>query len=123
MPIGSSRDTGRSHRAGRHGEGGPAIGFLRHIAADSLMLRPVDLHNCEGFTVYSGDQRRVGRVSHLIYGSDVDTPESMAVVRHGLTGTQTEVVPIGRVDLINATTQIVQLREHAEVAADAESEV
>ena len=35
----------------------------------------------------------------------------IAVVRHGLTGTQTEVVPIGRVDLINATTQIVQLRD------------
>ena len=85
------------------------------------MLRPVDLHNCEGFTVYSGDQRRIGRVSHLIYGSDVDTPEAVAVVRHGLTGTQTEVVPIGRVDLINATTQIVQLRDDAGVAAEAEA--
>jgi hypothetical protein len=75
------------------------------------MLRPVDLHNCEGFAVYSPDQRRIGRVSHLIYGNDVDTPESVAVVRHGLTGTQTEVIPIRRIDLINATTQIVQLRE------------
>ncbi len=74
------------------------------------MLRPVDLHNCEGFTVYAADQRRVGRISHLIYGNDVDTPESVAVVRHGLTGTQTEVVPIERIDLINPTTQIVQLR-------------
>jgi hypothetical protein len=54
---------------------------------------------------------RIGRVAHLIYGSDVDTPESVAVVRHGLTGTQTEVIPIGRIDLINATTQIVQLRD------------
>jgi hypothetical protein len=72
--------------------------------------------------VYSGDQRRIGRVSHLIYGSDVDTPEAVAVVRHGLTGTQTEVVPIGRVDLINATTQIVQLRDEVGVAADAETE-
>ncbi len=86
------------------------------------MLRPVDLHNCEGFTVYSGDQRRIGRVSHLLYGSDVDTPEALAVVRHGLTGSQTEVIPIGRVDLINATTQIVQLRDHADVADDAELE-
>jgi hypothetical protein len=84
------------------------------------MLRPVDLHNCEGFTVYSGDQRRIGRVSHLIYGSDVDTPEAVAVVRHGLTGTQTEVIPIGRVDLINTTTQIVQLRDAAEVVEEAE---
>jgi hypothetical protein len=75
------------------------------------MLRPVDLHNCEGFAVYSSEQRRIGRVSHLIYGSDVDTPEAVAVVRHGLTGTQTEVFPIGRIDLINATTQIVQLRD------------
>jgi hypothetical protein len=32
-------------------------------------------------------------------------------VRHGLTGTQTEVIPISRIDLINATTQIVQLRD------------
>lgn len=84
------------------------------------MLRPVDLHNCEGFTVYSGDQRRLGRVSHLIYGSDVDTPEAVAVVRHGLTGTQTAVVPIARVDLINATTQIVQLRDADAGAEDAE---
>ncbi len=90
---------------------GPAIGFLRHIAADSLMLRPVDLHNCEGFTVYTADQRRVGRVSHLIYGNDLDTPDAVSVVRHGLTGTQTEVVSIGRIDLINPTTQIVQLRD------------
>jgi hypothetical protein len=75
------------------------------------MLRPVDLHNCEGFSVYTGDQRRIGRVSHLIYGRDVDTPDSVAVVRHGLTGTQTEVVPIGRIDLINPVTQIVQLRD------------
>ena len=90
---------------------GPEIGFLRHIAADSVMLRPVDLHNCEGFAVYTPEQRRIGRVSHLIYGSDVDMPESVAVVRHGLTGTQTEVIPIGRIDLINATTQIVQLRD------------
>ena len=87
------------------------------------MLRPVDLHNCEGFTVYSGDQRRLGRVSHLIYGGDVDTPEAVAVVRHGLTGTQTEVVPIDRVDLINTTTQIVQLRDRAVVPQDAEAEV
>ena len=87
------------------------------------MLRPADLHNCEGFTVYSGDQRRLGRVSHLIYGSDVDTPEAVAVVRHGLTGTQTEVVPIGRVDIINPTTQIFQLRDRAEAVQDAESEV
>jgi hypothetical protein len=87
------------------------------------MLRPVDLHNCEGFTVYSGAQRRIGRVSHLIYGSDVDTPEALAVVRHGLTGSQTEVIPIGRVDLINATTQIVQLREDAGVVDTAELEV
>jgi hypothetical protein len=86
------------------------------------MLRPVDLHNCEGFTVYSGDQRRIGRVSHLLYGSDVDTPEALAVVRHGLTGSQTEVIPIGRVDLINATTQIVQLRDHADIADDVELE-
>jgi hypothetical protein len=86
------------------------------------MLRPVDLHNCEGFTVYSGDQRRIGRVSHLLYGSDVDTPEALAVVRHGLTGSQTEVIPIGRVDLINATTQIVQLRDHADIADDVEAE-
>lgn len=93
------------------GRGGPEIGFLRHIAADSVMLRPVDLHNCEGFAVYAPDQRRIGRVSHLIYGSDVDTPEAVAVVRHGLTGTQTEVVAVGRIDLINATTQIVQLRD------------
>jgi hypothetical protein len=84
------------------------------------MLRPVDLHNCEGFTVYSAGQRRIGRVSHLIYGSDVDTPEAVAVVRHGLTGTQTEVIPIARLDLINATTQIVQLRDDADVVADAE---
>jgi hypothetical protein len=90
---------------------GPAIGFLRHIAAESVVLRPVDLHNCEGFSVYRGDQRRIGRVSHLIYGSDVATPDSVAVVRHGLTGTQTEVVPIGRIDLINPVTQIVQLRD------------
>ncbi|HEY3765598.1 MAG TPA: hypothetical protein VGL44_10615 [Gaiellales bacterium] len=74
------------------------------------MLRPVDLHNCEGFTVYAADQRRVGRISHLIYGTDVDTPASIAVVRHGLTGTQTEVVAVERIDLINPTTQIVQLR-------------
>jgi hypothetical protein len=93
------------------GRGGPEIGFLRHIAADSVMLRPVDLHNCEGFAVYAPDQRRIGRVAHLIYGSDVDTPESVAVVRHGLTGTQTEVIPISRIDLINPTTQIVQLRD------------
>jgi hypothetical protein len=86
------------------------------------MLRPVDLHNCEGFTVYSGDQRRIGRVSHLVYGNDVDTPEAVVVVRHGLTGTQTEVIPIGRVDLINTTTQIVQLRDAAEVGEDAELE-
>lgn len=84
------------------------------------MLRPADLHNCEGFTVYSADQRRIGRVSHLIYGTDVDTPEAVAVVRHGLTGTQTEVVPIGRVDLINATTQIVQLRDAVGVTGDAD---
>jgi hypothetical protein len=103
----SGVDVGRRHM----GEGGPEIGFLRHIAADSVMLRPVDLHNCEGFAVYTPEQRRIGRVSHLIYGSDVDTPESVAVVRHGLTGTQTEVIPIGRIDLINATTQIVQLRD------------
>ena len=90
---------------------GPAIGFLRHIAADSVMLRPVDLHNCEGFVVYTADQRRVGRVSHLIYGNDLDTPDAVAVVRHGFTGTQTEVVPIGRIDLINPTTHIVQLRD------------
>ena len=90
---------------------GPAIGFLRHIAADSVMLRPVDLHNCEGFAVYTADQRRIVRVSHLIYGSDLDTPDAVAVVRHGFTGTQTEVVPIGRIDLINPTTQIVQLRD------------
>jgi hypothetical protein len=75
------------------------------------MLRAVDLHNCEGFSVYTPDQRRVGRVAHLIYGSHLDTPESLAVVRHGLTGSQTEVVPIGRVDLINPVTQIIQLRE------------
>jgi hypothetical protein len=49
-------------------------------------------------------------VSHLLYGSDLETPESMAVVRHGLIGTQTEVVPIGRVEIVNRTTQIVQLR-------------
>ena len=98
-------------RPATSGRGGPAIGFLRHIAADSVMLRRVDLHNCEGFSVYTGDQRRIGRVSHLIYGSDVDTPDSVAVVRHGLTGTQTEVVPIGRIDLINPVTQIVQLRD------------
>ena len=35
----------------------------------------------------------------------------MAVVRHGFTGTQTEVVPIGRIELINPTTHIVQLRD------------
>ncbi len=75
------------------------------------MLRPVDLHNCEGFTVYTVDQRRVGRVSHLIYGHDLDTPDAVSVVRHGLTGTQTEIVPIGRIDLINPTTQIIQLRD------------
>jgi hypothetical protein len=60
--------------------------------------------------VYAADQRRIGRVSHLLYGSDLETPESMAVVRHGLIGTQTEVVPIGRVEIVNRTTQIVQLR-------------
>lgn len=101
------KDVGRRET----GQGGPEIGFLRHIAADSVMLRPVDLHNCEGFSVYTPDQRRIGRVSHLIYGSDVDTPESVAVVRHSLTGTQTEVIPVGRIDLINATTQIIQLRD------------
>jgi hypothetical protein len=90
---------------------GPVIGFLRHIAADSALFRPVDLHNCEGFTVYTADQRRIGRVAHLIYDHDLETPEAVAVVRHGLTGTQTEVVPIDRIDLINAVTQIVQLRE------------
>lgn len=61
--------------------------------------------------MYTDDQRRVGRVSHLIYGSDLDTPQSVAVVRHGLIGTQTEVVPISRVDLINPVTQIVQIRD------------
>ena len=62
-------------------------------------------------------------MSHLIYGSDVHTPDAVAVVRHGLTGSQTEVVPIGRVDLINPTTQIVQLRDTGEVPEDAEVEV
>lgn len=81
----------------------------------------MDLHNCEGFTVYSSAQRRIGRVAHLIYGSDVDTPEAVAVVRHGLTGTQTEVIPITRVDLINVTTQIVQLRDAADVMEDVEA--
>jgi len=101
----------RRHPARNTTARGPVIGFLRHIAADSVLVRPVDLHNCEGFSVYTSDQRRVGRVSHLIYGSDLDTPQSVAVVRHGLIGTQTEVVPIGRVDLINPVTQIVQLRD------------
>jgi hypothetical protein len=101
----------RRHAARNTRARGPVIGFLRHIAADSVLLRPVDLHNCEGFSVYTADQRRVGRVSHLIYGSDLDTPQSVAVVRHGLIGTQTEVVPIGRVDLINPVTQIVQIRD------------
>ncbi len=109
--LGQGIVAGRGHRPAGHRARGPDIGFLRHIAADSVMLRPVDLHNCEGFAVYTGEQRRIGRVSHLIYGSDVDTPDSVAVVRHGITGTQTEVIPIGRIDLINATTQIVQLRD------------
>ena len=66
---------------GTQGARGPDIGFLRHIAADSVMLRPVDLHNCEGFAVYTPEQRRIGRVSHLIYGSDVDTPENRAAYK------------------------------------------
>ena len=48
---------------------------------------------------------------HAVVADNASTDDSVAVVRHGLTGTQTEVIPIGRIDLINATTQIVQLRE------------
>jgi alpha-beta hydrolase superfamily lysophospholipase len=75
------------------------------------MLRTVDLHNCEGFSVYAGDQRKLGRVAHVIYGSDLETPAAVAVVRHGLIGTQTEVIPVTRIDLINPVTQIIQLRD------------
>jgi hypothetical protein len=76
-----------------------------------MLIRPDDLHNCEGFSVYAADQRKIGRVSHLLYGSDLETPESVAVVRHGLIGSQTEVIPIGRIEIINRTTHIVQLRD------------
>jgi hypothetical protein len=69
----------------------------------------MELHDTEGHTVLFNDERRLGRVAWVEYGSRSDQPDALIVRRHSYERPRLVRIPAAMVEVVERKTQTLHI--------------